>query len=413
MAETGDELTEALSAYAARAYAAARLPVGAWPAREGAVCAICVEPFALRQVTARLPCGHSFHSSCILPYLRDTSSQGARRECPLCAISVPHTLAATRLALVNSHTNAHNPTQHSTVTPTENEVIVEDEDVLEALSAALLAAQYTAPQRDGDLETDTETNTTGILNQQRTQCDVCNRQGTIIELRELPCAHWVCDACNAHAHCRCPNCAALRVDGAVAIRWSVHHAAKREHASKRCLEISAIGRGERPGLSTLETRYAILSALPTVPGLVHLDQLIEATRDALRTPYSGLSNLSLQQVLFPIATELETAENGVPVAVATETQNSTESELACQHSMSVASSPVTTHDVEEHLCVVCLSPLEVGCEALQLGCTHAFHYECIAAYVRAAPRASCPLCRIPVLRTSLDALTPFAWRSNS
>ncbi|GER43993.1 RING/U-box superfamily protein [Striga asiatica] len=50
---------------------------------DGEVCAICKDSFVGGSFASRLPCGHVFHSPCILPWL------SARSTCPLCRRELP------------------------------------------------------------------------------------------------------------------------------------------------------------------------------------------------------------------------------------------------------------------------------------------------------------------------------------
>ncbi|KAJ9419608.1 hypothetical protein QL093DRAFT_1456803 [Fusarium oxysporum] len=43
------------------------------------ICVICLEPMADSDIVRRLPCGHTFHSSCITPWYL-----GRHYTCPLC-----------------------------------------------------------------------------------------------------------------------------------------------------------------------------------------------------------------------------------------------------------------------------------------------------------------------------------------
>ena len=42
-------------------------------------CSICIEDYEPGELIRVLPCGHAFHSECILPWLADSSP-----TCPLC-----------------------------------------------------------------------------------------------------------------------------------------------------------------------------------------------------------------------------------------------------------------------------------------------------------------------------------------
>jgi hypothetical protein len=46
-------------------------------------CPICLKQFEEGETSSRLPCRHSFHLSCLLPWLQKTSS------CPLCRAELP------------------------------------------------------------------------------------------------------------------------------------------------------------------------------------------------------------------------------------------------------------------------------------------------------------------------------------
>ena len=49
----------------------------------GAVCAICKEELPLAAAARRLPCGHLYHSSCIVPWLE------VHNSCPVCRSRLP------------------------------------------------------------------------------------------------------------------------------------------------------------------------------------------------------------------------------------------------------------------------------------------------------------------------------------
>ncbi|OEL14237.1 hypothetical protein BAE44_0024744 [Dichanthelium oligosanthes] len=49
----------------------------------GAVCAICKEDLPLAAAARRLPCGHLYHSSCIVPWLE------VHNSCPICRSPLP------------------------------------------------------------------------------------------------------------------------------------------------------------------------------------------------------------------------------------------------------------------------------------------------------------------------------------
>ncbi|XAR55707.1 Ubiquitin--protein ligase [Bertholletia excelsa] len=51
--------------------------------QDSLACAICKECLSVGTVVNQLPCGHLYHSSCILPWLR------ARNSCPLCRYELP------------------------------------------------------------------------------------------------------------------------------------------------------------------------------------------------------------------------------------------------------------------------------------------------------------------------------------
>lgn len=46
-------------------------------------CVVCIDAFADGDVVLTLPCGHNFHETCIMPWLREKSSL-----CPLCKHSM-------------------------------------------------------------------------------------------------------------------------------------------------------------------------------------------------------------------------------------------------------------------------------------------------------------------------------------
>ncbi|RLM69120.1 hypothetical protein C2845_PM17G00320 [Panicum miliaceum] len=50
----------------------------------GAVCAICKEELPLAAAARRLPCGHLYHSSCIVPWLE------VHNSCPICRSRLPY-----------------------------------------------------------------------------------------------------------------------------------------------------------------------------------------------------------------------------------------------------------------------------------------------------------------------------------
>ncbi|KAF8648829.1 hypothetical protein HU200_064529 [Digitaria exilis] len=49
----------------------------------GEVCAICKEDLPLASAARRLPCGHLYHSSCIVPWLE------VHNSCPVCRSRLP------------------------------------------------------------------------------------------------------------------------------------------------------------------------------------------------------------------------------------------------------------------------------------------------------------------------------------
>jgi hypothetical protein len=49
----------------------------------GAVCAICKEDLPIAAAARRLPCGHLYHSSCIVPWLE------VHNSCPICRCRLP------------------------------------------------------------------------------------------------------------------------------------------------------------------------------------------------------------------------------------------------------------------------------------------------------------------------------------
>lgn len=74
-------------------------------------CSICIEEFEDGEHIRLLPCGHAFHTECILPWL--TERQGC---CPLCKAKVPsESAASTNIQTIensNFDSNASDETQH-------------------------------------------------------------------------------------------------------------------------------------------------------------------------------------------------------------------------------------------------------------------------------------------------------------
>jgi len=48
-----------------------------------ASCSICLKPYAPGEKVSSLPCAHSFHAACVLPWLKKTST------CPMCRRELP------------------------------------------------------------------------------------------------------------------------------------------------------------------------------------------------------------------------------------------------------------------------------------------------------------------------------------
>ncbi|KAF8671308.1 hypothetical protein HU200_050018 [Digitaria exilis] len=68
----------------------------------GEVCAICKEVLPMAAAARRLPCGHLYHSSCIVPWLE------LHNSCPVCRSRLPS----------NPTTEQQSPSEQDTLPPT-------------------------------------------------------------------------------------------------------------------------------------------------------------------------------------------------------------------------------------------------------------------------------------------------------
>ncbi|KAL7751071.1 hypothetical protein RI367_003651 [Sorochytrium milnesiophthora] len=107
-------------------------------------CSICLEAYSAGDVLRKLPCLHAFHETCILPWLKNTST------CPVCRLGIDEEVDLPHLpaAPVRTHKPPNRSPRHPLLPSSRKRSLDElssddscdfDEDVLKALDAQLAA----------------------------------------------------------------------------------------------------------------------------------------------------------------------------------------------------------------------------------------------------------------------------------
>ena len=426
----------------------------AWPPRRGAYCPVGLAPLQAGDVAVRLPCGHVLRAECIFPYLR-AHARGQPRHCPLDGVEVPAALSATRMRVVGPY-----DAQRDRV---EEDADVSDDACLRWMDVALREAEAAIGAEHGDQSLYLAMRSASLLTRRNNYlarfssptvppeeaiassyeiapvCDNADCCASTLAsgdtlVTSLPCAHWLCAACDTPRRLRCAACSALRPDGARAVRWSLNEAFRRENLRIRCGEL-AMQRVEREvepysrDMAEIHRRYATVSAM-TASGAddvaYHFNALMERFRDALANPPTPSDEVVLpsprpEAIAVPAVPPAPDAGSWTPPSPGGSPGEGMSNLIVGLRQLLIrapapgppareevaGTSPVSEDDT--HICVVCLCEIERGERAIRLSCCHLFHADCILQYLRTAPRPQCPLDRIDVPRRVIDTLPVFKW----